>query len=124
MCQHYVKKMHRNCMFPGEPYCSRHAPLYVVKKTKVKVKEILDPCCVCLDDIKVSEYSKCGHSLCLGCKLQLDTFICPVCRGPLPSFDGSLGDVRELISKLHKKVKDLDDEINALRYSMTRVFIV
>ena len=83
--RHESKRCHHHREAPA--YLEAIPAVVQTKPKKSKKKPALSEhssdkteCCVCLEEIPVSDNLDCGHGLCRGCLDQLRNDKCPMCR--------------------------------------------
>lgn len=72
-----------------------------------------DACCVCLDeDARWVDRTRCGHTLCMRCLIQLRDARCPMCRAPLSNDVPSpvLGVIERRMDSASSSAEDDDDD--------------
>lgn len=66
-------------------------------------------CCVCMEEMPVSDKLDCGHPLCRGCLGQLRNDKCPMCRREIKA--------KHIKSKDKKKMRDRLDQDRVARHN-------
>lgn len=86
-----------------------------LKFMKIKELEFIDVCSVCL--CETTTQSKCGHNLCVACKSQLKTAVCPECRESLANYsdyDDDDDDDEDDATEDDDGTEDIDDGVSEI----------